>query len=432
MTEFEEMLKSCRQSVERFVKFKISSLQDAEDILQEVYLTAFQKLDTLSDKSQFKAWLIAIARNKCKDHYRKSSGNSDVSLDEISETLAADRYGCIEPHSIFEAISELSETDRRIIYLFYVYGYSQTEISNRLNIPVGTVKSRLFTARKHFKTAYFSDEKTTDDDRKVDDFMKKLPKIMPEYTITKLEKAPFSVKWQELMGWFIVPKTGEKLSWAAYDFPERKQTERVDMEVIGKAEIHGIEGVEITAKQYNPMECNKIDGKATAERTFAAQLTDTHCRLLAETHITNGVKKMYTFLDGEEFMPNWGFGENNCGNEVNITEKGDIIRNGNEITAERKPFLLDVVGRYEVNIGSKTYDTVCVMDIETYNNGVVSEQYLDKNGRTILWRRFNRNDWAFDRYGRKWTEILPDNERIVVNGNVYVHWYDCITDYIFR
>lgn len=137
------------------------------------------------------------------------------------------------------------------------------------------------------------------------------------------------------------------------------------MEVIGKAEIHGIEGVEITAKQYNPMECNKIDGKATAERTFVAQLTDTHCRCLAKTHITNGVKKMFTFLDSEEFMPNWGFGENNCGNEVNITEKGDILRNGNEITAACKPFLLDVVVRYEVNIGSKTYDTVCVMDIDT-------------------------------------------------------------------
>ncbi|MBQ2798138.1 MAG: hypothetical protein IJF09_01985, partial [Ruminiclostridium sp.] len=72
----------------------------------------------------------------------------------------------------------------------------------------------------------------------------------------------------------------------------------------------------------------------------------------------------------------------------------------------------------------------CVMDIETYDGGVVSEQYLDKNGRTILWRRFNRNDWAKDRYKKNWTEILPDNECITVNGEVYVHWYDCITDYI--
>lgn len=432
MTGFEEMLTSCKSVVERFIKFRISCLQDAEDILQETYLTAFQKLDALADKAHFKAWIISIARNKCNDYYRRKCSDSDVSLDEMPETLNVSRYGYIEPHSVFETIAALSEADRDIIHLYYIYGYNQNEISQRLNIPVGTVKSRLFTARKHFKTAYFSDEKTISNDRKADEFMKKLHEIMPEYNIKKLEKAPFSVKWQELMGWFIVPKTGEELSWAAYDFPEKRQTERVEMKVIGKAEIHGIEGVEITAKQYNPMECNKIDGKETAERTFVAQLTGTHCRFLAETHISNGVKKLYTFLDGEEFMPNWGFGENNCGNEVNLSAKGDITRNGDEVTVCDKPFLLDVVGRYEVNIGSKTYDTVCVMDIETYNNGVVSEQYLDVNGRTILWRRFNRNDWAFDRYGRKWTEILPDNERIAVNGEIYVHWYDCITDYIYN
>uniref|UniRef100_UPI004055AFAB hypothetical protein n=1 Tax=Acetatifactor sp. TaxID=1872090 RepID=UPI004055AFAB len=73
---------------------------------------------------------------------------------------------------------------------------------------------------------------------------------------------------------------------------------------------------------------------------------------------------------------------------------------------------------------------VCIVDIETYNNGTLSEQYVDEKGRTILWRRFNKNDWAIERYQKSWTEILPDNERIFVNGETYVHWYDCITDYI--
>ena len=63
-------------------------------------------------------------------------------------------------------------------------------------------------------------------------------------------------------------------------------------------------------------------------------------------------------------------------------------------------------------------------------NGVVTEQYIDQNGHTVLWRRFNRNDWANKRYGKLWTEMFPDNERITVNGEIYVHWYDCITDYI--
>ena len=88
------------------------------------------------------------------------------------------------------------------------------------------------------------------------------------------------------------------------------------------------------------------------------------------------------------------------------------------------------IGRYTVTINGKAYDTVCVMDVETYDCGVVSEQFLDQNGRTILWRRFNRDDWGIDHYGKRWSEQLPDNDRLTVNGTTYVHWYDCITDYI--
>lgn len=427
MTEFEILLNECKNAVERFVLFKLSLKADADDILQDTYLTAFQKFDTLADKSHFKAWIISIARNKCNDYYRRKAKSVDVSIDELTEQpLTASRYGYVEQHDVYDTLESLSENDKQIIDLFYIQGYNQSEISQRLNIPVGTVKSRLYTARNNFKRLYLPDTIY----RKVDENMKKLPEIMPEYTITRLDKEPFSVKWEELMGWFIVPKLGEKLNWAIYDFPKRNRTEYDEMQVVGKTEIHGIEGVEITAKQYAPMDCNKTDNDKIAERTFIAQLTDTHCRFLAESHISGGVKKCYTFLDGDEFIPNWGFGENNCGNEVNLSAKSDIIRNGSEITASDKPFLLDVVGRYEVKIGGKSYDTICVMDIETYDGGVVSEQYLDKNGRTILWRRFNRNDWAKDRYKKNWTEILPENERITVNGEIYVHWYDCITDYI--
>ena len=71
---------------------------------------------------------------------------------------------------------------------------------------------------------------------------------------------------------------------------------------------------------------------------------------------------------------------------------------GKVVTSTNKDFLLDIVGRYTVTIGGKSYDTVCVMDIETCDCGVVSDQLLDMDGKTILWRRYNRNDWAFDRY----------------------------------
>ena len=93
--------------------------------------------------------------------------------------------------------------------------------------------------------------------------------------------------------------------------------------------------------------------------------------------------------------------------------------------------VMDVVGRARVTIGGVAFDTVCLMDVMEYEGHVVAEQFIDKNGRTVLWRRFNKNDWNVAKYGGLWSERLPENERLVVNGEMFVHWYDCITDYIF-
>ena len=61
---------------------------------------------------------------------------------------------------------------------------------------------------------------------------------------------------------------------------------------------------------------------------------------------------------------------------------------------------------------------------------MITEQFLDQNGKTILWRRYNRDDWAKNIYGKTWSEMLPENETLIVDNILYVHWYDCITDYI--
>ncbi len=326
---------------------------------------------------------------------------------------------------VWQLLNGLNTKDKEIIKLFYLYNFSQEQISTMLNIPVGTVKSRLFTAKKNFKNTYFAE---TNNIFTGADIMSKMPLIMPEYTIVRSDKEPFDVKWEELMGWFIVPKSDEKISWAMYDFLSKKRTEYVDMEVTGKAVVHGILGVEISVKEYKPMYFNKAADKYS-ERTFVAELIDTHCRFLAESHVCEGIKKLYTFLDGDEFLHNWGFGDDNCGKKTDLKIQNIIIRENDVITYSENT-ALDIVDRYNVKIGSKIYDTICVMDIEQYNGGVVSEQYIDKNGRTILWRRFNKNDWKFDFYNILWSEKLPKNQTITVNGEVYVHWYDCITDYI--
>ena len=422
MDEFEKLLEAERVSVERFVRFRLNSKADADDVLQEVFLAACQKFPQLKNKDSFKAWIISIARNKCNDYFRKKATQYEIPIDEITESELSDgRHGVSIVATVRETLNLLGDKDKQILYLYFWKELPQAEIAKQLNIPVGTVKSRLHTAKQNFKTKYPYNTEVL----KGESTMKKLPEFIPEYKIEASAKAPFSVKWEELMGWFLIPKLGEKLSWSMYYIPSRKCSHVYDMQVTGKAKVHGIEGVELTAREASYSDKNEV-----INRTFVAQLTDTHCRYLATLRNDGDVRNYITFLDGDEFMLNWGFGEDNCGNETNLSVKGDIQRVGNSVTSANKDFLLDIVGRYTVTIGGKSYDTVCVMDIETYNCGVVSEQFLDKDGKTILWRRYNRDDWAIDRYKKPWSEQLPENDRLIVNGTTYVHWYDCITDHI--
>ena len=422
MDEFTQLLEAERVSVQRFVHYRISSHADADDVLQEVYLTAFQKFAELKNKASFKAWLISIARSKCNDYFRRKAALYEIPLEALVGTaLMQSRHGLSVRSTVQETLELLGDQDKQMLYLYYWKELPQAEIAAQLGIPVGTVKSRLHTARQNFKTRYPYHPSTP----KGENSMKKLPEYLPAYEIEASSEPPFAVKWEELMGWFLVPKSGEKLSWGMYDLPSRKCSHIYDMQVTGKARVHGIDGVELTARETAYSNKDEV-----IDRTFVAQLTDTHCRYLATMRTDGGVRRYITFLDGDEFMPNWGFGEDNCGNETNLAPKGDIRRAGNTVTCADKDFLLDIVGRYTVTIGGKSYDTVCVMDVGTYEHNVVSEQFLDKNGRTILWRRFNRDDWAIDHYQKPWTELLPENDRLTVNGVTYVQWYDCITDYI--
>ena len=428
MDEFEKLLAEVSSGVERFVRYRLPSQTDADDVLQEVYLNAYRKYPQLKNKAAFKPWIISIARNKCNDYFRAKAAQMEISIEELSQQeLSTGRLGISVVHTVRETLDRLGDKDKQILYLYFWKELPQNEIAKMLSIPVGTVKSRLHTAKQHFKNKYpYQTQKP-----KGEPTMQKLPEYIPEYTIERWDAEPFTVHWEELQGWLIVPRVGQKLTWGMYDFPERKRTEYTEMEVIGKAEVHGIEGVEVVAMQFDPADYYRTGALDRVERRFVAQLTDTHSRYLAETHMEDGVRKCYTFLDGEAFLNNWGFGEDNCGNEVNLHTKGLLHREGNCITGTIPKEVVDVVGRYRVTIDGKSYDTVCVMDIECYNDAVASEQYVDQNGRTVLWRRFNRDDWAIDRFGGKpWSEKLPDNERLTINGETYVHWYDCISDYI--
>ena len=253
-----------------------------------------------------------------------------------------------------------------------------------------------------------------------------IPTRMPQYSIHRKSAPPFFVRWEELMGWFIIPRLGEEIEWGLYEQNHGDLMELCQMTVIGKASVHEIEGAEILAHE-------SIFGQSRTERSheLIAQLTDDYSRILAHAWMRDGVHQFVTFLDGDAFGA-WAYGEDNLGNKIDLRPKGLISREGNTLSLPEDTNVLDVVGRYQVNIEGKTYDTICVIDFGTYDDGVLIEQFLDSKGRTILWRRYNRDDLNLSFYGTPWSERFPQNDRIIANGVTYVNWYDSITDYIYR
>ncbi len=421
MTEFEKLLQENLTVLQRYVNFKVGNKQDAEDIVQDVCLTATVKYGSLKKQSSYKSWLIGIAKHKINDYYRKKAKVLHIPLDSLSESsLGVSRMGISERNIVCDTLDTLGEKEKQVMYLYYFKNLDQGDISKRLGIPIGTVKSRLHYAKEKFKQYYPYNQKA-----KGDDIMKNLPDILPEYKIKALNEPEFFVIFEELSNWFVIPRVGESIRWASYDMPDRNITQRVYSKVVSKAIIHGVEGVEI----QTGFESISGEYAETASRVFYAQLTDTHCRWLGESYVDKeGVRRMLTFLDGEDFMSDWGYGEDNCGSEVHLKPRKIITRDGDSIYISTDKNIIDIVGRYEIVINAKKYDTVCI--VEYFSNGVLSEHYVDRMGRTVLWRRFNKNDWANSRYGKLWTEMFPENQRLTVNGEIYVHWYDCISDYI--
>ena len=427
MDEFETLLTSSRIAVDRWLKAHMGNCADAEDVLQETCLAAFQGFPRLQNKASFLPWILGIARRKCADWYRAQAKSKTVLVDHLPDQaeLASD------DSAVNETLEMLPERDRLMLRLFYQEMLSQKQISEQLHIPEGTVKSRMSTAKAHFRTVY---PYPPQGGMKMKNAA--LPDFLPDYTIVWKDEAPFPVECEELTGWFAVPRLGERLLWGMYDLPSRKLDVAYDMRVIGPASVHGLEGVAIRGKVLPPK--NRIgendpmkDAVAAStggqeEWMFIAQEKDGYTRFLSAEHVEQGTRTLTTFLDGEAFMNSWGFGEDNCGTPIHRERQGIITRSGSVITAAVDSSCMDVVGRCDLTIDGKTFDTICIMDLGMYEEGMVSEQYLDHDGRTVLWRRFNQDDWAVERYEKKWSELLPENEQITINGQRHVHWYDCI------
>ncbi len=153
--EFEERLAECGPLAYRVARGVLRNTADAEDVAQEALLRAYRRFERLRDRNRFRAWLVRIAFRLALDRLRSGkrrelrdtlwSQPEHQPLAATAEDLAASNE--FQAH-LENALGELPEKLRLVLLLAAMEGRTIAEIAGMLGISTGTVKSRIFYARK--------------------------------------------------------------------------------------------------------------------------------------------------------------------------------------------------------------------------------------------------------------------------------------------
>jgi RNA polymerase sigma-70 factor (ECF subfamily) len=153
--EFNKQMLAFSNQLRYFALSLTSNDEQAKDLLQETMLKAMVYQDKFADSTNLKAWLYTIMKNIFINNYRRAAktrtiidGTNDlyyVNLPQVSSGRVAEAK--MNEKEIYKAVEDL-EDEFRIPFEMYFEGYKYKEISEHLNLPIGTVKSRIFLARK--------------------------------------------------------------------------------------------------------------------------------------------------------------------------------------------------------------------------------------------------------------------------------------------
>lgn len=160
MAAFAELVNQYKQKVFTYAYRMVGNTQDAEDVAQETFLRVYRHLASYDPHRRFATWMYAIANNLCIDVLRRR--RPTLSLDQpvndegdlflepaATEGNPEQEAEQLELHQAVEAaIASLPESYRSVIILRHVQNLSYDEISRILDLPLNTVKTRIFRARE--------------------------------------------------------------------------------------------------------------------------------------------------------------------------------------------------------------------------------------------------------------------------------------------
>lgn len=156
-TDIAQLVAEHHQAVYRYAYRLSGSVPDAEDLTQQVFLVAQQKLAQLRKAGSARSWLYAILRNcflkACQRRRPVPAANLRLDVDNVP--AEAPRNEQIDREQLQEAINQLPTAFRVVLVMFYFEGCSYRQIAEGLGLPIGTVMSRLARAKGHLRSKLF-------------------------------------------------------------------------------------------------------------------------------------------------------------------------------------------------------------------------------------------------------------------------------------
>ena len=153
---FKEIIKNNQNNVRSIIR--LITKETNEDLEQEVFVKVWKNSDKYKEQGSFKSWINTIAKNASKDYLKSvqkrnqdAITNDDEVLNTIKDKKSTPELRVISndrQRQITEAIDTLKPKFREVVMLCEIYGYTYEEAAFRLKCPIGTIKSRLYNAKK--------------------------------------------------------------------------------------------------------------------------------------------------------------------------------------------------------------------------------------------------------------------------------------------
>lgn len=161
MLAFNELIKPYIKPAYNIALKYLKNREDAQDISQDAFVKVMKSIHSFKGNASFSTWIYRIVINLCHDFYSKNKKKSQAlenltciySESDLNEEIVMKKD---KSQVIHEILQEMDEEKRRILILRDVQGFKYDEIADILNIPIGSVKSKISRAREQFKQIVYS------------------------------------------------------------------------------------------------------------------------------------------------------------------------------------------------------------------------------------------------------------------------------------